>query len=193
MQHLKSINKVWVILRTPRTVVSNSRNMGLGCRAHGETILWKDYLQKAEGSSKANKSLSNLLTLLVPLSSLGKQDIAATIVKRQILMMKTNQVMHYSFSGARKVLSQKKWDVKTSTRETTDYMLKETDVLSVGTTEKGQWTQSRIMEAPAKHKDNIRATCCGWPCNPYHSVSASSSYFILLLEKGLFCLFPMQK
>lgn len=104
-----------------RILVSNRRNTALGCRAHGKTILCGDLLQKAAGSSEVGERLSVLLTF--PVTAIFSK--AATIVKRQTLMMKTNPMMYCSFYGVREVsVSQNKQDVKISTLETTVYMLR---------------------------------------------------------------------
>lgn len=63
--------------------------------------------------------------LFLLLSSSAKQATAATIVKRQTFMMKTNQMMYCSSYGIREVsVSQNKTAVKISTLETTNYVLR---------------------------------------------------------------------
>lgn len=62
MHRLKSINKIWVILRTLQILASNRRNTALGCRAHGKTTLCADLLQRAEGNCEVGKRSTVLLT-----------------------------------------------------------------------------------------------------------------------------------
>lgn len=106
------------------------RNTVLGCRAHGKTTLCRDLLQQAAGNSEVGPWFRCSVDFFLSLNF----SKAATIVKRQTFVMKTNQMMYCSFYGAREVSeSQNKRGVKISTLETTNYVLGPTTATSACT------------------------------------------------------------